>query len=180
MDHLVELLRRPALDGRTLCMGILNITPDSFHDGGAYLQMDKALAQFDLLVEQGADMIDIGGMSSRPGHTKISAQEELQRILPVIERCAERSTIPMSVDTDREEVAAAALSAGVRILNDCSGRLDSPLFALAARTQAPIVIMHRHGVEGRHANIVEEVMAFFSNAMAAARAVGVQDEQFYS
>lgn len=162
---------------RTLAMGILNITPDSFHDGGAYCDLAAARAQVAKMVQAGADLIDIGGMSSRPGHTVIPVETEISRILPLLQSFSGSLPVPFSVDTDRLLVAEAALAAGVSIINDCSGAVDSELFTLAARAKAPLVVMHRQGKAGAHADICAEVEQFFLAARQSAQRAGVSAEQ---
>lgn len=166
-----EQLRRPLL------MGILNLTPDSFHDGGAYMSLEAAQRQLAALIAAGADLIDIGGMSSRPGHTPLDAQEEISRVLPLLQAAARDCPLPLSIDTDKAEVAAAAITAGARIINYSGGELDAAVFRLAAEKQAPLVMMHRAGQAGAHADICGEVEQFFRAAIAFARAQGV-DEQW--
>src|SRR5579863_10529432 len=113
--------RTLTLGERTLVMGVLNITPDSFSDGGAYLDSEAAVARALQLEHDGADIIDIGGESTRPGATSVTADEELRRILPVIERLRGKLRIPISIDTRRAEVAEAAVASGAEIINDVSG-----------------------------------------------------------
>ena len=163
-----------ALDfSRTLIMGIANITPDSFYDGGKYNDSQAAASFIYAMAEAGADIIDIGGASSRPGHTPLSAKEELARLLPVLERVAPQLKLPISVDTDKAEVAAAALNAGAAIINDIGG-LNEDMAQLAAATGAPIVLMHRG--DGEH--IVERVTDFFRDGMERGQAVGIRRGQF--
>jgi dihydropteroate synthase len=123
----LKLRSRTLLLGeRTLVMGVLNITPDSFSDGGAYLDSEAAIARALQLEHDGADILDIGGESTRPGATSITAEEELRRILPVIQVLRGKLRIPISVDTRRAEVAEAALAAGAEIVNDVSGVANGP------------------------------------------------------
>jgi len=134
------------LGERTLVMGVLNITPDSFSDGGAYLDSEAAIARALQLEQDGADIVDIGGESTRPGATSITSAEELRRILPVIKVLRGKLHIPMSVDTRRAEVAEAALAAGAEILNDVSGlRMDPRLGEIARGARAPLILMHMRG-----------------------------------
>ncbi len=135
------------LGERTIIMGVLNVTPDSFSDGGLYIDPARAVEHGQELAEQGADWIDVGGESTRPGSQPISAEEELDRILPVIEglRRKLRST-PISVDTTKSEVAAKAVEAGASILNDVSGlRFDPALAEVACRHKTPLILMHSRG-----------------------------------
>lgn len=134
------------LGDKTSIMGILNATPDSFSDGGKYNTLEKAVAQGIKMVEQGANIIDIGGESSRPFSTPVSEQEELDRVVPVIEQLAKEITVPISIDTVKSKVAAAALSAGAAIINDISAlEKDPDMAALAASENAPVILMHMKG-----------------------------------
>lgn len=127
----------------TYIMGILNVTPDSFSDGGKWNDMDRALHHVEEMIREGADVIDVGGESTRPGHQKISDEEETQRVAPVIEALKKRFDVPVSVDTYKSSVAAAAIEAGVDLLNDIWGfRYDSKMAALAAASQVACCLMH--------------------------------------
>src|SRR5438552_14237475 len=119
---------------RTLVMGILNVTPDSFSDGGRFCSFDHAISHAEQMIEEGADIIDVGGESTRPGSEFVSEEEELDRVIPVIERLAASAAIPISIDTTKSSVARAALQAGAEIVNDISGlRFDPALAAKAAK-----------------------------------------------
>jgi len=139
--------RRFPIGERTLVMGVLNVTPDSFSDGNQFLSPDKALAHAEQMIAEGADIIDIGGESTRPGGAAIvSAEEELERVLPVIRQLAERADIPISIDTTKAEVARAALDAGASIVNDISAlRFDFHVADEAAKVGAGLVLMHSRG-----------------------------------
>lgn len=127
----------------TYIMGILNVTPDSFSDGGKWNDMDRALRHVEEMIREGADVIDVGGESTRPGHQKISDEEETQRVAPVIEALKKRFDVPVSVDTYKSPVAAAAIEAGVDLLNDIWGfRYDGKMAALAAASQVACCLMH--------------------------------------
>jgi dihydropteroate synthase len=131
---------------RTLIMGVLNVTPDSFSDAGQFFTLDGASAHAEQMVSEGADIIDIGGESTRPGGEPISAEEEIKRVVPVIEALATRSDVPISVDTTKSEVARAALDAGAAIVNDISAlRFDFYVADAVARTGAGLVLMHSRG-----------------------------------
>jgi len=131
---------------RTLIMGILNVTPDSFSDGGRFDTLDKALAHAEQMISEGADIIDVGGESTRPGGEPISAEEEIQRVVPVIEALAQRTEVPISVDTTKSEVARAALDASAAIVNDISAlRFDFYVADAVARAGAGLVLMHSRG-----------------------------------
>ncbi|MFQ5662382.1 MAG: dihydropteroate synthase [Terriglobia bacterium] len=134
------------LGERTLVMGVLNVTPDSFSDGGLFLDPQKAVVHALQMQRAGADLIDVGGESARPGSTGVSAQEELKRILPVLRGLRPRLRIPISVDTRKVEVAEAAIQAGAQMINDISGlRADPALARVAKRRQVPLVLMHIRG-----------------------------------
>src|SRR5215467_4902897 len=131
---------------RTLIMGILNVTPDSFSDGGQFLTVDTALAHAEKMIAEGADIIDVGGESTRPGGEPISVEEEIERVVPVIEALASRTDVPISVDTTKSEVARAALDAGAAIVNDISAlRFDFYVADAVARAGAGLVLMHSRG-----------------------------------
>lgn len=163
-------------ENRPLLMGILNITPDSFHDGGRFLDAENAKIQMKRLIDDGADIIDIGAASSRPGHIPVSAEEEWARLAPVLEHAGECPCL-LSVDTDKLDVAEKALAAGVDILNYTGGLLDDDIFRLAARTGAPLIWMHRWGEEGSHDDVVAEVEAFFREGIERGLSLGMKREQ---
>jgi dihydropteroate synthase len=141
-----QTARRTLSLERPLIMGILNITPDSFSDGGRYASTDLAVSRAVEMEQQGADILDIGAESTRPGASPVSAEEEKQRLLPVIEQLAKRITIPVSVDTWKADVADASLSCGAEIINDISGlNFDPEMGSVCARHQAGLVLMHTRG-----------------------------------
>jgi dihydropteroate synthase len=146
-EYIIELSkRRLAVGERTLVMGILNVTPDSFSDGGQYLSRELAVERALAIEAEGADILDIGGESSRPGADLLSAQEEMERVLPVIESLKGRLKIPISIDTTKSQVAAAAIAAGAEMINDISGlRFDEKMGEVAARSGAAICLMHMRG-----------------------------------
>ena len=172
------------LGERTLVMGVLNITPDSFSDGGAFLDSEAAIARALQIEQEGADILDIGGESTRPGATPISSEEELQRILPVIEVLRGKLRIPMSVDTRRVDVAEAAIGAGAEILNDVSAlRTDPRLAEVARHARVPLILMHMRGTpqtmqRGPFArDAVRDVMAGLRDAVARAKRAGLSKSQ---
>ena len=131
---------------RTLIMGILNVTPDSFSDGGQFISLDAALAHAERMMAEGADIIDVGGESTRPGGEPVTVEEEIKRVVPVIEALARRTEIPISVDTTKSEVARVALDAGAAIVNDISAlRFDFYVADAVARAGAGLVLMHSRG-----------------------------------
>jgi len=134
------------LSERTHIMGIVNVTPDSFFDGGLYLDTDKALDHAIRMIEQGADIIDVGGESTRPGADTVPAQEEKNRVVPLIEKIRKNSDIPISIDTRKSDVAKAALDAGASIINDVSGlNFDPNLVIVASKYKSGLVLMHMKG-----------------------------------
>lgn len=168
------------LGQRTLIMGILNVTPDSFSDGGRYNRVDAALRHAGEMLEAGADIIDIGGESTRPGHQPVGQEEELERVLPVIEALRrELPQVPISVDTYKAEVARQALEAGAHIINDIWGCKKEPEMAhVAARYGCPLILMHNRP-ERRYDRFVEEVKADLLASVALAKAAGVKDDQIW-
>lgn len=175
---------RLVLGDRTLVMGILNITPDSFADGGVHADPRRAIDAGLRMAGEGADLLDVGGESTRPGAEPVSAQEELRRVLPVIEALAPRAGIPISIDTYKAEVADAALNAGASIVNDISGLTFEPaLGEVAARWRAPIVLMHTRGrpaemyKQAAYDDPVREVIAELGASIAQAEAAGIPREQ---
>ena len=142
-----KLARRSLPYGeRTLVMGVLNVTPDSFSDGGEFFSLDRAVAHAEQMIAEGADIIDIGGESTRPGSAFVTGEEELQRVIPVIERLAAKSPVPISIDTTKSSVARAAIAAGAEIVNDISGlRFDPSIADEAAKAKAGLVLMHSRG-----------------------------------
>jgi dihydropteroate synthase len=172
--------RSLVLGDRTLVMGILNVTPDSFADGGVLPTVADAVEAGVRLADEGADIIDIGGESTRPGARPVSAGDELARVLPVIERLAARVTVPLSIDTYKSEVAEAALRAGASIVNDISGlRYEPALREVAARGGAALILMHMRGHPGdmyreaSYHDVMAEVLDELRESVAFAAAAGV-------
>lgn len=174
--------RKIALD-HTLVMAILNVTPDSFSDGGRYDDLSRSLVRVEAIVSEGADIIDIGGESTRPGSKRVPENVETDRVVPVIEAIHERFGIPISIDTSKSSVATAALGAGAEIVNDISGlRFDPQVAHVAAKHNAGLVLMHSRGdFEDMHrqppvVNIIEEVLGDFRRSLAVASATGVNGD----
>ena len=161
---------------RTLIMGILNVTPDSFSDGGDFSDVDLAVAHAKAMIAEGADMIDLGGESSRPGHTNITAEEELRRVIPVIKRLAAETDTIISLDTIRAEVAEAAIKSGAHIINDIWGlQLDPEMAVVAAKFQVPVVIMHNQaGTE--YKEVMADMKEFFDRSIQIAHDAGLSDD----
>ncbi len=170
-----------ALSGKTRIMGVVNVTPDSFSDGGRHADPERGAEHALALLAEGADILDVGGESSRPGATPVSAEAEIARVVPVIERIKARAPdAVISIDTTKAQVARAALAAGAVILNDISaGTLDPDMLPLAAETGAGLVLMHMRGrpadmqKEPRYADVTREVLAYLHERVQAARRAGV-------
>ncbi|MEK8132989.1 dihydropteroate synthase [Paenibacillus filicis] len=165
-------------NGRTLVMGILNVTPDSFSDGGSYVEIEAAVDHARQMVSEGADILDIGGESTRPGAAPVSALEEQRRVLPVIRALREAGiSAPISVDTYRAETAREAMLAGATIINDIWGLLEDPGMAeVAVRFGCPIVLMHNRR-EAVYANFIQDVVEDLRLAVGRAQEAGIRDEQ---
>lgn len=170
---------------KPLIMGILNVTPDSFSDGGKFSGLAAALQQVELMLSEGVDIIDIGGESTRPGSDPVAASEQIQRVVPVIEaiRQSVSGDILISIDTTLSEVAKAALDAGADMINDISGgRGDAAILTLAAQTGAPIILMHSQGVSKtmqdnpHYEDVVQEVLDALNDSINAALKAGIKRE----
>jgi dihydropteroate synthase len=168
------------LDRRTLIMGIVNITPDSFSDGGLFYSHEKAIAHGLQLVKEGADILDIGGESTRPYSDPVGESEEQDRVLPVIENLAKRVSVPISIDTTKASVARGAVAAGATIINDISAlRMDPQMAATAAQCRVPLILMHMKGtpknmqVDPIYDDLIPDIMTFLSEAMHQAITAGV-------
>ncbi len=167
------------LKDRTLIMGILNGTPDSFSDGGRYNTSDTAVAHAKAMIEQGADIIDVGVESTRPGHTQISVAEEMKRMKEILLPVLEMSTVPVSVDTYRAETADFALSHGAHILNDIWGlKYDKDMAAVAAKYDVPVIIMHNQNSTD-YDDIIDDMKAFFFSSVDLALKEGVKPQNIW-
>ncbi|MBI1924485.1 dihydropteroate synthase [Candidatus Poribacteria bacterium] len=169
---------------RTLIMGILNVTPDSFSDGGHYFEVDKAIARAKQMVEEGADIIDIGGESTRPGALSISAENELARVLPVIEGLAGETAACVSIDTSKAAVAQQALQAGAHIVNDITALKGDPNMAgVVAEMKAGVVLMHIQGTPRTmqhspvYQDLIPEILSSLRQSIDVAEAAGIHPEQ---
>lgn len=168
------------LGRRTLVMGIVNVTPDSFSDGGVHFEADTAIRSALAMVDAGADMLDIGGESTRPGADPLPLDEEVRRVVPVIEGIAKRANVPVSIDTYKAGVAERALDAGAMIVNDISAlTYDPSLAAVAARRRAPVILMHNRGRSAKmyefaeYGDVVADVSRELAERAAEAHAAGI-------
>jgi dihydropteroate synthase len=165
---------------RTCIMGVLNVTPDSFSDGGKFFSLDEAVDQGYKLFEDGADILDIGGESTRPFSNPVSEEEEILRVTPVIERLSKRIPIPISIDTTKAGVAEQAIKAGASMINDVSSmRFDPKMASIAANYAVPVILMHMLGnpktmqIEPTYDDLIGEIKAFFENAIDQAENKGI-------
>jgi dihydropteroate synthase len=170
--------------GRTLIMGVINVTPDSFSDGGLFYGREQAIAQGEALAAEGADILDIGGESTRPFSQPLAAGEEMNRIIPVIRELAKKVRIPISVDTYKAEVAEAALDAGAALVNDISAlRLDPAMPAVLRNHGAPVILMHMQGTpqdmqsQPHYGDLLKEVHSFFEERLIWAEQQGLDRDR---
>ncbi len=168
---------RLPLKRRTLVMGIINVTPDSFSDGGRYNRIDLALEHARKLAQDGADILDIGGESTRPGAASVSLEEELERVIPVIEKVSREIDLPISVDTYKAEVARQAVQAGAHILNDVWGaKRDPDMAKVAAELDVPIILMHNRK-EAKYNALMDDILSDLNESVRIAREAGVKEER---
>jgi dihydropteroate synthase len=172
------------LGERGVIMGILNVTPDSFSDGGNYIDAETAVAHALQMIEEGAEIIDVGGESTRPGAAEVSSAEEIRRVVPVIKMLRERSETAISIDTSKAEVARAALEAGAEIINDVTALTGDPsMAAVAAESKAGVVLMHMHGTprsmqkDPRYEDVVLEVKDYLASRLVTAGKAGIEEER---
>ena len=166
---------------RTLVMGILNVTPDSFSDGGRYDTAETALAHMREMVADGADLIDVGAESTRPGSAALTPAEEQARLLPLLKQLLPACPVPISVDTYHAETAEKAMQMGAHILNDIwglqyAGEREGAMAEVAARTHRPVIVMHNQQGKAYDGDVIAAMQAFFQKSLAIAHAAGVQDE----
>ncbi len=162
---------------KTYVMGILNATPDSFSDGGKYVEVDRALDRALEMERNGADIIDVGGESTRPGAEKVSGEEELNRVIPVIERIAPQVSVPLSIDTYKAETARQAIEAGAAIINDVWGaKADPDMAKVAYETQAPIILMHNRD-NTNYYDLMIDIKRELNESIRICHEAGVKDEQ---
>ncbi len=184
-ERTIECVSRSLTFGeRTLIMGILNVTPDSFSDGGLYATTDIAVARAKEMVSEGADILDIGGESTRPGSEKVPLDEELRRVLPVIQQLVQEADVLVSIDTYKAEVAKRALEAGAHIVNDISGlNFDSQMARVVADSGAAVVLMHIQGtpqnmqLSPRYHALIPEIMSYLRNCIEHAEASGISPDK---
>ena len=177
------VIRKHAFDWgqRTYLMGILNVTPDSFSDGGKFNHVESALTHAQDMISSGADIIDIGGESTRPNAEEITLEEELSRVIPIIARLRQKTSIPISIDTTKAKVAQAAIETGADIVNDISGgTLDRDMLPTVAQLQVPIILMHMRGNPKTmqkltdYDNLIAEIYNFFDQQIQKAAAIGIK------
>jgi dihydropteroate synthase len=164
-------------------MGILNVTPDSFSDGGRFIGLSRALEHAQRMIERGAGMIDVGGESTRPGAADVSEEEEIRRVVPVIEALVARTSVPVSIDTSKPAVMTAAVAAGASLINDVRALQEPGALEAAARTNAAVCLVHMQGQprtmqhEPRYDDVVEEVTAFLEQRVEACQAAGIHRDR---
>ena len=165
------------LGKQTYLVGILNLTPDSFSDGGEYLEMDSAMQQFHRMVDEGAAIIDIGGESTRPGHTPVSTKEEIERVVPFIEKVRSQTDTLISIDTSKSEVADTALRAGADIVNDVWGAQRDPAMAdVIAEHKAACILMHNRSLEeAGSGDVIQSVTEFLKKSIDRVKSAGVDE-----
>jgi dihydropteroate synthase len=173
-----------ALGKRTLLMGVLNVTPDSFSDGGFFFDKEKAISCGLGMVEEGADIIDVGGESTRPGSKPVALEEELHRVIPVIESLAKEVDVPISIDTYKSAVAQRAVEAGAQIINDISGlHFDPNLAGVAAREDTPLVLMHIRGTpetmqkDVHYNSLFADILRYLKDSISMAESAGIDPGQ---
>ncbi len=172
------------LGRRTLLMGVLNVTPDSFSDGGLFFDKERAISHGRRMVEEGADIIDIGGESTRPGAKPLDLEEELRRVIPVIESLAKEVDVPISIDTYKSEVAKRAIGAGAEIINDISGlHFDPALAQIAAKEDTPLILMHIRGTPEtmqknvHYDSLFSEILRYLRDSIQRAESAGLDPQQ---
>jgi dihydropteroate synthase len=165
------------LGTRTYIMGILNVTPDSFSDGGEFVDVEKAVNQAKKMVAEGADIIDVGGESTRPGSMEVDAEEELARVLPVVKRLVKEVDVPISVDTYKAEVAEKVLEVGAHIINDVWGmQRDANMASVIAKFDVPIIVMHNQKGTEYKKDIMEEICQFLKRSIDIGVKSGIKSE----
>ena len=176
--------RNVDLSSGTHIMGVLNVTPDSFSDGGKFFKSDDAVSQGMKMIEEGADMIDVGGESTRPGSDPLPTEEELSRVIPVIEALSKKTDVPVSIDTYKAEVARRALDAGAQMINDISAlRFDPKMKEVASEYKVPIVLMHIKGTpkemqkDPSYEDVIAEITEYLRQSIKIAQDAGIAREK---
>jgi len=170
------------MERKTKIVGILNVTPDSFYDGGKVDGVDAAVVRALEMVSEGADVIDVGGESTRPGSDPVSVDEEISRVAPVIKKLSKECGVPISIDSYKPEVVSKALEAGASMINDVYGLRSPGMLELAAESKLPIILMHMQGTPKNmqenptYGDVVEDIKKFFKERLAAAEASGIKKE----
>ncbi|MBI3009453.1 MAG: dihydropteroate synthase [Candidatus Omnitrophica bacterium] len=184
--YLATARQRLIFEGHPLIVGILNVTPDSFSDGGLFAQRDAAIAQGLLMAQQGADCIDVGGESTRPGAVAVSLKEERRRVIPVLRSLSRRLRLPLSIDTSKARIAEEALEAGAGIINDVTAlRKDPRMAAVVARSKAAVILMHMRGNPRmmqhhiQYRDVVEQVSRFLHRATRRAQQAGIDRSRIW-
>jgi len=183
--YLLEIGQRVLdLSSRTHLMGVLNVTPDSFSDGGRFFELEEAVEQGLKLAEEGADIIDVGGESTRPGSEPVAIEEELRKVIPVIEELAKRIKTPVSIDTYKSRVAKEALDSGASMVNDITGlRFDPEIKKVVAKYDVPVVLMHIQGTpknmqeSPKYENLLEDVKSYLSQSISIAEKAGIGEDK---
>jgi len=177
-DKLLNLARKTAI------MGVLNVTPDSFYDGGRYTRQDKALRRAEQMIEEGVDIIDVGGESTRPGSERVGLEEEIKRVIPIIEKIRENFDLPISIDTYKAEVARQAIEAGANMVNDISGlRFDPKLKEVVAKCDVPVVITHIKGTpkdmqdNPQYGCLMGEIISYLRESIRMAEEAGISSNK---
>jgi len=182
-NQLARTIRESARSGRVLVMGVVNVTPDSFSDGGRYNDVEAALAHARRLVDEGADLLDIGGESTRPGAAPVDVDAELARVLPVADAIGAEIDVPISVDTMKAGVMREAVAHGAAMINDVNGLRDPEALRAAAELGVPVCIMHMQGEprtmqqQPRYDDIVEDLLAFFRERISACLNAGIAEDR---
>ncbi len=163
-------------DNNSYIMGILNVTPDSFSDGGKFNNVDTAVAKALTMVEEGAHIIDVGGESTRPGHEELSVQEEINRVVPIIEILAKSISVPISIDTSKESVAKAAILAGASLVNDVWGfKKDPDIASITAKYKVPCCLMHNR-TNANYSNLIDDMIIDLNESINLAISAGIPKE----
>ncbi|MHC4187634.1 MAG: dihydropteroate synthase [Planctomycetota bacterium] len=171
--------------GGCIVMGVLNVTPDSFSDGGQYFDTKRAVARGLKMAQEGAAIIDVGGESSQPGAERVSVKEQIRRVVGVIEELAYKAAVPISIDTCDVEVAKAALQAGASMINDITALNDEAMGGLASENEAPVILMHMQGqpltmqVEPEYEDVVQEILSFLVERAKSAEKFGITKERIF-